>query len=110
MHHTSQVPNPTAHHNSYVALPVVVAPGDELLQRAEVVVGAAEAQDEVREAPLDVLVGVLDVLRPDRYGALYLFGVSSYLLAPVVEDAALAGRPLGVPEAVPDVGVLGDDT
>jgi hypothetical protein len=30
-------------------------------------------------------------------------------LAPVVEDAALAACLLGVAEAVPDVGVLGDD-
>src|SRR5215210_6793367 len=55
------------------ALPVVVAPGDEVPQGAQVVIGAAEAQEEVRDAVLHVLVGVLDLIRPDRYGALYLF-------------------------------------
>src|SRR5215204_3551774 len=92
-----------------VALPVVVTPGDELLQGAQIVVGAANAVDEVRDPLLYVFIDVLDVLGPDGYGALYLFRVSSHLLAPVVEDAALAGGPLGVPKAVPDVGVLGHD-
>src|SRR5829696_2704232 len=91
------------------ARPVVVAPGDEVPQEAQVVIGAAEAQEEVRDAVLHVAVGVLDLIRPDRYGALYLRFVAPDLLAPVVEDAALAGGLLGIPEPVPDVGVLGDD-
>jgi hypothetical protein len=88
---------------------VVVAPGDEVLQGAQVVVGAAEGHDEVSDAFLDVAIGVLDQFRPDRYGAFYLFRIAAYLIAPVVEDAALSGCLLGVPESVPDVGVLGDD-
>jgi hypothetical protein len=61
------------------------------------------------DAFLYIAVGVLDQVRPDRYGALYLFFVASDLLAPIVQDAALAGGLFRVPETVPDIGVFGDD-
>src|SRR4051812_10749212 len=92
-----------------VAPAIVVAPGDQLSQGTEVVVGAADAVDQMRDSLFDVEVCVLDVLGSDGYGALYLGRISPDLLAPVVEDGALAGGLLGVPETVPDVGVLGDD-
>ena len=43
------------------------------------------------------------------HGALYLLRVAADLLAPTVQDSALASGLLGVSEAVPDVGVLGHD-
>jgi hypothetical protein len=64
----------------------------------------------VGDAVLDVAVEVLDLVRPDVDGALYLLRVPPDPLAPVVEDAALAARLLRVPETVPDVRVLGDDS
>jgi hypothetical protein len=63
----------------------------------------------VRDAVLDVAVEVPDLAGPEVDGALYLLRVAPAPLAPVVEDAALAARLLRVAEAVPDVGVLGDD-
>src|SRR5687768_10390143 len=99
----------SARDSLFVALPVVVAPGDEVLQGAQVVVGAAETHDQMGDAVLDVAVGVLYLLRTDHYRTLYLRWVPPDPLAPVVEDAALAGCLLRVPETVPDVGVLGDD-
>src|SRR3712207_1661942 len=92
-----------------MARAVRVAPADELPQRAQVVVGAADPDNEVRDAAIDVAVEVPDLVRSEVDGALYLFRVAPYLLAPVVEDAALAAGPLGVAETVPDVGVLSDD-
>ncbi len=61
------------------------------------------------DAVLYISIGVLDLVRSDEDGALYLPRIAPYLLAPFVEDPALAGRLLGVPEAVPDVGVLRHD-
>src|SRR5215207_2613074 len=93
-----------------VALVVLVAPGDELSQGAQVVVRTADPDDQVRDAVLDVAVSVSHQVRPEVDGALYLLRVAPDLLAPVVENAVLAARPLRVGEAVPDVGVLGNDT
>src|SRR5215216_1901625 len=61
------------------------------------------------DAFLNIAVGVLDQFRPDRYRALYFSFVAPDLLAPIVQDAALAGCLFRVPETVPDIGVFGDD-
>src|SRR5215213_10377022 len=75
-----------------VALAVLVAPGDEFSQGAQVVVGAAYLDYQVRDAVLDVALGVTDPVWADVDGALYLLRVAPNLPAPLIEDTALAAR------------------
>jgi hypothetical protein len=44
---------------------IPVAPADELLQRAQVIVRAADPDYQVGDAVLDVAVEVPDLVRPD---------------------------------------------
>src|SRR5918998_354441 len=83
-----------------MALAVLVTPGDQCPQRAQVVVRTADPDHEVRDAVLDVAIEVPDLVRPYADGALYLLRVAPDLPAPLIEDAALAARLLGVAVAV----------
>src|SRR5688500_16234331 len=84
-----------------------VAPGDPLLDQAQVVVRAPDADREEARARGDE--PVRHVLRRCRYadGALDLGGVAADVGAVAVEDLALAGERVEVAETVPDGGVLG---
>src|SRR5690606_16478288 len=84
-----------------------VAPGDPLLDQAEVVVRAAHADREQARPRRDEVVG--DLLRRPGHadGAFDLTRVAADVGAVTVEDLRLAPEHLDVAEAVPDGGVLG---
>src|SRR5207248_7744068 len=85
-----------------------VAPGDPGLQLAQVVVGAADADGEQGDAQVQELRAEFVRLALDAAGALDLRWVAADVGAVLVEDLHLAADHLRVAEAVPDVGVLGD--
>ena len=60
------------------------------------------------DARVGVVVEPVEMVVHER-GALDLAGVAADLSAPVVEDGALVTDRLEIADAVPDVGVLGDD-
>src|SRR6185437_8944799 len=103
-------PSCTACRSSCPSAPARISPFDQLRQQAEIPLRAADAHDEVGHADVEVAVEVgQGVLADAADRALDLGRVAADPAAPVVEDVALLLRPLRVSEAVPDVGVLGDD-
>src|SRR5215211_6493454 len=99
------------------ALPVInrslgslaVAPGDELVERAEIVVRAGRLSNEVGDPGGQVVVELVELRAEDLGGALDLFGISSDFGAPLVEDPVLAAELVRLTLAIPDGRVLGDD-
>src|SRR6478672_180500 len=107
------------HYRRRSGAPAGVSPCDQVADRAEVVMGASDADGEQPRAHgiqglcaggvVGDLLGEAARFGRDAGGPLDLGGVAAELGAPVVEDGVLVGDGLGSAEAVPDGRVLGDD-
>src|SRR5215203_1081958 len=88
---------------------LAVAPGDELVERREIVVRSRRLADQVRDPRGQILVELVELRAEDLRRPLDLLRISSDPGAPVVENLVLAPQLVRLPLAVPDSGVLGDD-
>src|SRR3954471_12730125 len=101
----------TAYSTAAITRASGVAPGGQLAQCAQVVAVAvaAHAEDQVLHAGLDQGVGLFDDPAAHAPGALDLGRVAAHVGAVAEQDVVLGPVGLRVAEAVPHVGVLGDE-